>query len=183
MPQDLGHREEVEYIVTYLEMHERPTIQAPARPENLDLALLKSTAPPADYFLYLYGLVGAEYEWTDWLIRPRVEVEEFVGSSDVLLYSLFMDGSPGGFFMLDARETGVCDLAYFGLAPRAIGRRLGRWLLATAVDAAWMRPGTRKLTVNTNTLDHPRALGLYQRVGFEPVRRERHTRFISGKDD
>ena len=28
------------------------------------------------------------------------------------------------------------------------------------------------MTVNTNSLDHPRALPLYQKAGFVPVRRE-----------
>jgi hypothetical protein len=31
------------------------------------------------------------------------------------------------------------------------------------------------MTVDTNTLDHPRALALYQRMGFVPVRREDKT--------
>ena len=34
------------------------------------------------------------------------------------------------------------------------------------------------MTVNTNTLDGPRALPLYQRMGFTPVRREETTRIL-----
>ena len=83
-----------------------------------------------------------------------------------------VDGWPGGFFLLDGSSDGVCDLAYFGLVPQAIGLGLGRWLLATAVETGWDLPGTKKMTVNTNTLDHPRALPMYQRAGFHPVRRE-----------
>jgi hypothetical protein len=44
---------------------------------------------------------------------------------------------------------------------------------------AWDRPGTDRVTVNTNSLDHPRALKLYQRAGFEPVRRETRSRVLS----
>ena len=40
---------------------------------------------------------------------------------------------------------------------------------------AWDRPGTARVTVNTNSLDHPRALPLYQKAGFVPVRRETRT--------
>jgi thiosulfate/3-mercaptopyruvate sulfurtransferase len=60
------------------------------------------------------------------------------------------------------------DLAYFGLMPHVHGRGLGKWFLSQAVDAAWALKPLR-VTVNTNTLDHPAALPLYQRIGFEPV--------------
>ena len=79
------------------------------------------------------------------------------------------DGWPHGFFVLDGRAPRACDLAYFGLVPEAIGRGLGTFLLQTALHMAWDRPGTARVTVNTNSLDHPRALPLYQKAGFEPV--------------
>ncbi len=175
----LGPGEQVEYIVTYLEMHERPGKPVPPRPANLNTALLCATDPPVDYFLYLYGAVGAEHEWTDWLDRPRAEQEAFIENPDILLYTVMVGGWPGGFFMLDSSLKGTCDLAYFGLVPQAIGRGLSGWLLATAVEAAWDRAGVERVTVNTNTLDHPRALGMYQKIGFEPVRRETHTRTLT----
>lgn len=171
--------DEVEYVVTYLEMNQRPSAPPPARPINVNTALLCAENPPADYFLYLYKTVGAEHEWTDWLERPHADVEAFVGNPAVLLYTLMLDGWPGGFFMLDSSDAGTCDLAYFGLAPQAIGRKLGRWFLTTAVETGWALQGTDRMTVNTNTLDHPRALGLYQRVGFQPLRRETHTRTVT----
>lgn len=171
--------EKVEYTVTYLEMTERPTAPPPPRPANLNTALLCAEDPPAEYFLYLYRAVGAEYEWTDWLEKPAEDVEAFVGHPETAIFTVMLDGYPGGFFMLDGSEPGTCDLAYFGLVPQAIGRGLGGWLLASALDAAWDRPGTERVTVNTNTLDHPRALGMYQRFGFSPVRRETHSRVLT----
>jgi len=171
--------DEIAYTVTYLEMTERPRAPVPARPANVNLAVLMADDPPADYFLYLYSAVGAPYEWTDWLDRPRGELEAFVSNPAVLLYTLMLEGWPGGFFMLDSRVTGICDLAYFGLVPQAVGRGLGHWFLATAVDAGWERPGTQRMTVNTNTLDHPRALALYQKTGFHPVRQVAAKRKLS----
>lgn len=179
MAKTLKPGDEVDYVVTYLEMTERPRAPVPARPVNVNTALLCAEDPPADYFLYLYQAVGADYEWTDWLRCSPSELQDFVSHPDILLYTLMVDGWPGGFFMLDGSEPEVCDLAYFGLVPQAIGRGLGHWLLATAVDIGWDRPETQRMTVNTNTLDHPRALGLYQRVGFRPVRRETKTRTLS----
>lgn len=169
----------VDYVITWLEMTDRPRRAVPPMPVGQNAALLLAKAPPAEYFLYLYAAVGAEYEWTDWLQRSTDEVEAFVGDPAVRLYTMLLDGWPGGFFMLDSRRAGAVDLSYFGLVPQAIGRGLGHWLLATAVDTAWQQSGVERLTVNTNTLDHPRALGLYQKLGFRPVRRERHRRQLT----
>jgi GNAT superfamily N-acetyltransferase len=88
-------------------------------------------------------------------------------------------GWPHGFFILDCRDPDICDLALFGLAPQATGRGLGTYLLQTAVHMAWDRPAAVRVTVNTNSLDHPRALPLYQRAGFLPVRRETRSRVLS----
>ena len=161
--------------ITHLEMAAAPAEPAPPMPAGQRLALVVAENPPPRWFLYLYRSVGAEWHWTDWFGKPEAELAAFVGDPKVTIHTLMTDGWPGGFFMLDAREvaaTGTCDLAYFGLVPEAIGRGLGNWFLATAIRTAWELPGVRRLTVNTCTLDHPRALGLYQRMGFVPVRRE-----------
>ena len=171
--------ERIDYTVTFLEMTARPTAPVAPVPVGLSVALLAAKEPPVDYFLYLYSAVGAEYEWTDWLKRPRAAQDAYVADPKVELYSLMVDGWPGGFFVLDTREDGVCDLGYFGLVPQAVGRGLSGWFLGTAVHMGWDRPGVDRLTVNTNTLDHPRALALYQRMGFSPVRRESHSRMLT----
>ncbi|MEO1495214.1 MAG: GNAT family N-acetyltransferase [Pseudomonadota bacterium] len=171
--------EEIGYTVTFLEMTERPTWPTPSLPVGQKSALVAASNPPVEYFLYLYSAVGAPHEWTDWLQKPREELEAFVGNPQVLLYTLMVDGWPGGFFVLDRTGSPATDLANFGLVPEAIGRGLGRWLLATAILTAWSDPATERLTVNTNTLDHPRALGLYQRMGFQVVRQEDHRRILT----
>jgi GNAT superfamily N-acetyltransferase len=169
----------IHYTVTYLEMTARPTAPIPPMPIGAALALMAAKDPPADYFLYLYGAVGAEHEWTDWLTAPREELEAYIGDLKIELFTLTVDGWPGGFFILDTREAGTCDLAYFGLVPQAIGRGLSKWLLASAIHMAWDRTGVEKLTLQTNTLDHPRALALYQRMGFAAVRREDKSRELA----
>ena len=157
------------YTVTYLRTTARPPAPGPA-PEGASLA--RSEAPPAWWFLALYDAVGAPYRWTDMHARPRAEVEAFVQHPRAELWTLTRGGWPQGFFLLDGRAPPVCDLAYFGLVPEAVGRGLGRWLLRAALTRAWAMPGTERVTVNTCTLDHPRALPTYLAAGFEVVRRE-----------
>ncbi|MFQ5622761.1 MAG: GNAT family N-acetyltransferase [Paracoccaceae bacterium] len=169
----------IKYHVTYLEMTGRPGYPRPPMPIGKPTALIVAEDPPVWYFLALYDAVGADYEWTDWHHRPESELRAFIHDPNVTLYTLMSAGWPAGFFVLDAREAGICDLAYFGLVPQATGLGLGTYLLRTAVHAAWDIEGVEKLTVNTNTLDHHRALALYQKAGFVPVRREEHERTLT----
>ncbi|MEM0944500.1 MAG: GNAT family N-acetyltransferase [Pseudomonadota bacterium] len=162
--------EAVEYTITYLEMAAPPG-EMPPQPEG-DISILRADNAPLHYFLYLYGTVGAAYAWTDWFERPHAEQLAFVEDPGTSIHTLMLEGWPAGFFMLDTRRAGLCDLAYFGLMPEAVGRGLGFWFLSRAVEAAWQQPKVEKLTVNTCTLDHPVALTLYERRGFVPVRRE-----------
>ena len=176
----MGHKagDTVEVTITHLEMAARPAHPIPHAPSGAPAMLVAAEAPPVWYFLNLYDAVGADYEWTDQHGRSAEEQARFIADPRVTLCTLIRSGWPHGFFVLDAREEGICDLAYFGLVAEAMGQGLGGFLLATAVHMAWDRPGTTRVTVNTNTLDHPRALPLYQKIGFEPVRREVVTRVL-----
>ncbi len=71
-----------------------------------------------------------------------------------------------GFF-----ELGDEELVFFGLTLDYIGQRIGPWLLDRAVERAFIL-GWPRLLLNTNTLDHPRALATYRKAGFRPVRTE-----------
>ena len=176
MTRGKGERGMVDYVVTYLEMEDRPAYPRPHLPPGPPAALIPAEAPPVWYFLALYDAVGADYDWTDLHARPHAELEAFLHDPAVSLYTLLRAGWPHGFFLLDGREAGRCNLAYFGLVPQAIGTGLGRFLLETAVHCAWDRPGVARISVNTCSLDHPRALPLYQRAGFAPVSREARRR-------
>lgn len=169
--------EDVEYTITYLEMSKRPGFDRPSVPPGLPTALIAAGSPPAWYFLDLYRAVGQGYEWVDMLDVPEQDLAANLAHPEVTLYTLMRDGWPAGFFILDGKQTGICDLAYFGLVPEAIGQGLGTYLLHTAIHAGWDR-NPERLTVNTCTLDHPRALGLYQKAGFVPVRQETRTRVM-----
>lgn len=172
---------EVSYTITYLEMDARPSFDYPHLPVGSSAALLRANDPPVWYFLSLYDAVGRDYAWEDMHALPEDEVRGQLERSD--LYTLMDHGWPHGFFMLEGLPDNVVDLAYFGLVPEAVGSGLGGWLLKTAILTAWERPGVEKVTVNTCTLDHPRALALYQKNGFMPVRRKEATRILNRDRD
>lgn len=172
---------EVAYTITYLEMDVRPGFDYPRLPVGSSAALQKAHEPPVWYFLSLYDAVGRDYAWEDMHALPEAEVADRLSHSDI--FTLMDHGWPHGFFMLEGLPDNTVDLAYFGLVPQAVGSGLGGWLLKTAILTAWDRPGTQRLMVNTCTLDHPRALVLYQKHGFEPVRREDKSRVLTRDRD
>ncbi len=174
---------ELSYTVTWLEMTQRPEFGWPSQPVGVTGSLLKADTPPRWYFLALYDAVGAAYAWEDAHERDPDEVQAWLDDPKVQLWSFVADGWPKAFFMLDVRAEGICDLAYFGLTPGVIGRGVGSWLLKTAILTGWDQPGVDTMTVNTCTLDHPRALGLYQKHGFRAVQREDRTRILKRPRD
>jgi ribosomal protein S18 acetylase RimI-like enzyme len=90
---------------------------------------------------------------------------------------MYCGGVPAGFIELDSRPTDnshdkEVEIAYFGLMPEFIGRGLGRYLLAWGIGKAF-ESDLGRLWVHTCNFDHPEALALYQRAGFEAYRQER----------
>ncbi len=156
--------------VTFLEMKARPSALPPPQPRG-KIALLKSEKPPAHFYRYLYDTVGGDYTWVDRKKLTPDALTEIIQDPLNILYVLYTEGSPAGMAELDLRKTGTANIAYFGLMPEAVGRRLGYFFLYQTCMNAWAFP-IQRLTVNTCTLDHPRALPLYQRMGFTPYSRE-----------
>src|SRR5579862_7088240 len=161
-------------VVTFLEMHRKPSALPPPQPKG-KVALLKAQSPPVHYYRYLYDAVGRDYKWVDRKKLNDAAVGEILRDPLVELFVLYVEGCPAGLAELDFRAETLGQLAYFGLISEYVGRRLGYFFLYHATLNAWLHP-INKLVVNTCTLDHPRALPLYQRMGFVPYAREE--RFI-----
>ena len=168
-----GRDPKVRFTITFLEMTERPAIAPVHPPQRTKYALLRAEHPTVGFYRYLYNSVGGDWRW--WYRRQMSDAElaGILADDRVEVFVLYVEGAPAGYFELDRREEPTIDLAYFGLMPHCVGRGLGRYLLYTAIEQAWSYEPER-LTVNTNTMDHPRALPLYQKMGFVPYRQERH---------
>jgi GNAT superfamily N-acetyltransferase len=157
-------------VVTFLEMKSRPPAIPPPQPKG-KVALLRADQPPVHFYRYLYDAVGSGYKWVDRKKLNDAQLMEILEDRLVEIYVLYVEGCPAGFAELDFREPELGQLAYFGLVPSFIGRKLSYFFLYHAALNAWAKP-ISKLLVNTCTLDHPRALPLYQRLGFVPYSRE-----------
>ena len=156
--------------VTFLEATARPVMAPPPQPRG-KVALLRVEKPTNHFYRYLYDTIGADYFWVDRKKLTLEKLAETIQDPLNLLYVLYTEGNPAGMAELDLRKEGVCNISYFGLMPEVVGRRLGSFFLYHTCINAWLNP-IQRLTVNTCTLDHPRALPLYQRMGFTAYSRE-----------
>ena len=156
-------------VVTFLDMDNRPSVLPPPLPKG-KIAIIRAEQPPVHFYRYLYDMVGRDYYWVDRKKLKDDALGAIVQHPKVELYVLYAEGNPAGFAELDFREKDA-QLAYFGLMPEYVGRHFGFYFLYHATMNAWAH-GITKFKVNTCTLDHPRALPLYQRMGFVPYSRE-----------
>jgi GNAT superfamily N-acetyltransferase len=160
-----GH---VAAIVTSLEMRARPK---PKPMPTSELRLVRWSTPGLARYRALFRRVGEPWLWFSRLILPDEALAAIIGDSRVHIFAVTdRAGVEVGMLELDFRESGQCELAYFGLVPELAGRGHGRWLMEQALAMAWAKD-VKRVWVHTCTLDHPSALGFYQAQGFAPFAR------------
>ena len=160
----------VPVTVTYLEMTS-PDRRSPVPGMMEPTAILRAERPTISFYRYLYDTVGADWNW---FMRRRLcdeELAAIIHDDRVEVFVLYVRGVPAGYVELDRRVEGEVEIAYFGLIPEYVGRGFGKYLLAWGLARAWSyRP--RRVWLHTCSLDHPRALGVYQCAGLEVYHRE-----------
>ena len=172
----------VEVVTWTLEMTDPAALRDVPTPDDAPL-LMPAGRPAPELSRFFYGLVGADWTWTDRLAWTPEQWTAWSDRPGCHLVTAWTDGVPAGYFELDQDSLdgvpGSVEVAYFGLAPRAIGRGWGAWFLRTAIARAWELPGTQRVWLHTCSLDHPRALANYERSGLVRVRESRHTRELT----
>ena len=128
--------------------------------------VMKAVKPTRAYYLYLYTSVGRPYQWYNRLMMPSSELQLVLDSENTDIRVLYYEGVPAGFVEFDISEQLDTEIVYFGLSCDFTGRKLGMPFLRWCIHTAWQRPINR-LWLHTCNLDHPAALSLYQKAGFE----------------
>jgi len=157
--------------VTYLEMLARPSLPPTALSSRRTVALLRAREPSVAFYRFLYNTIGESWTWYTRRALDDAALAAIIQDERVEVYVLYVAGVPAGYAELDRRQEHEIELAYLGIMPEFVGAGLGAYLLATAIDIAWSHE-PRRLWVHTCSLDHPRALALYQRFGFKPYKQE-----------
>lgn len=158
---------------TYLELR-APEELRPAR--NDDPLIQIEPQPDCSIQLYrqLYVEVGSKYHWVDLLVWTDEQIGARLAQPEHTIWLMTYDRETAGYFELRKCEDGSTELAYFGLLPGFIGRRLGGHLLTSATEQAW-KDGANRVWLHTCTLDDPAALPNYLKRGFKPFKTEQYT--------
>ena len=156
-------------LVTYMELcapPADPVLSAPCadlsiRPEHLSVA----------EYVALYRAVGTPLDWDSRLRLPPEALSAFLSAPSTRIVVLRERGEAVGFCEFDAAGTPDIELTHFGLVPAAYGRRLGPFLLNTALRTVW-GDATRRIWLHTDTKDHAKAQATYARAGFTAYRQQ-----------
>lgn len=158
---------EVTVNVTRLEMASPSTVAVPL-PSGIRLAIMLAENMPVHLYRYLYEVIGKPHHWMLRRMQSDDKVASVLQAEETRILLLYVDGCPAGFAEMRLNLPESVDLLYFGLVPDYQGRGLAKFFFAEVLAAAWSQ-SPQKLKLETNTLDSPRALQLYQRMGFSPV--------------
>lgn len=165
--------EPIDVTVTFLEMT-APLGHYPPLPYNRNVALLKARGVPTHYYRYLIDRIGRKWHWVNALRLSDETLADKLAEPSRDIHVLHIDGVPAGMFEVAPHEDDTVELVYFGMMDHATGQGIGRWFLGAALQHAWARKPAA-VRVQTCTLDHPAALPLYQKMGFNPVGQVRET--------
>jgi GNAT superfamily N-acetyltransferase len=168
---------QVKVTRTYLEMLEKPTAAAMSAMEHLQI--IRAINPTVSFYRYLYNTVGDAWTWMDRRKMPDEELSRIIQDDRVEIYVAYASGTPAGYVELNCQRSDDVEIAYFGIMPEFIGHGLGRYLLSWAIETAWNR-SPKRVWLHTCTLDHPRALPLYKKVGFKVYKTEDY--FVDSPD-
>jgi ribosomal protein S18 acetylase RimI-like enzyme len=157
---------------TYLELRSLGDLKA-ARPPSEHVELRHRAPIQAADYLALYTLVGERWLWRDRLAWSDEELQRYLESPDVHVWSAHVHGHTAGYFELKRHPDRIVEVMYFGLAPAFIGRGIGGWLLARTAEEAFALDAARVI-LNTCTLDAPQALPNYLARGFTIVREDQY---------
>ena len=156
----------LETHVTRLEMLERPTRPTVPAPAGRGLA---SEVGGADGVLLPLAQrhCGTARTWIAVRGWSDEKLASVLADDAEEVYLLSVGGVPAGFCHLSRAKPGETAIMYFGLMPEFIGGGLGWYFINAMVDIAWLGD-VQRVWLNTCDLDHPRALGNYQKAGFAP---------------
>lgn len=157
---------------TYLELRSLEELRPARAPRETVELLLRRPIEAADY-LSLYTLVGERWLWRDRLAWSHEELERYLASPDVHIWSAHVRDRTAGYFELKRHPDRAVEVMYFGLAPAFIGQGIGGWLLTRTAREAFALDASRVM-LNTCTLDAPQALPNYLARGFTIVREDQY---------
>ena len=148
-------------------------------------ALIESISPrlecsinlvqPSDFQInkFFYKNIGKKHSWTDRLVWSESDWIKYSSDQKVETFILKVKNDLAGYFELifhsDLQEI---EIAYFGLLEEYHNKKLGGYLLSTAIKKSFEKKDIKRVWVHTCTLDHENALKNYLARGMKIYNKE-----------
>ena len=122
---------------------------------------------------FFYKTVGKKHKWIDRLVWSDTDWIKYSSDPKVQTFVLKVKDDLAGYFELifhfDLEEV---EIAYFGLLEEYHNKKLGGYLLSTAIKKSFEKKILKRVWVHTCTLDHKYALNNYLARGMKVYKNE-----------
>ena len=141
-------------------------------PPNKKLLLEKVNPPDIEINKFFYKNIGKEHRWTDRLVWTDKQWMEYISDQKVKTYILKKANEMAGYFeLIFHKEKKETEIAYLGLLKEYQNKRLGSFLLTSAIKNSFSE-NTNRVWVHTCSLDHKNALNNYISRGMRIYKTE-----------
>ena len=129
---------------------------------------------PKDFQLnkFFYKNIGKNCQWVDRLVWSELNWSEYISNERLSTYILKDKDEIAGYFeLLFNRDKKESEIVYFGILEEYLGKKLGGYLLSTAIKYSFTM-GYSRVWVHTCSLDHKNALNNYLSRGMKIFKSE-----------
>ena len=139
-------------------------------PKGYEVQIIK----PADFQLnkFFYKNIGKKHHWIDRLIWDEKDWTQYVSDEKVKTYVLKKKDDLVGYFeLIIHKDKNEVEIAYLGLLEEYHNKKLGSYLLSTAIKNSF-ECNPQRVWVHTCSLDHKNALSNYIARGMKIFKKE-----------
>ncbi|MSP10893.1 MAG: GNAT family N-acetyltransferase [Pelagibacteraceae bacterium] len=155
----------------YLEINSLEELKEGKSPSD-SYSLVLLNPPNFELNKFLYKNIGQKHKWVDRLVWTESQWIEYVSSNSVKTFVFKYKEDLAGYFELifhyEKKET---EIAYFGLLEQYQNKKLGSYLLSSAIKKSFNN-NINRVWAHTCSLDHKNALGNYLARGMKIFKKE-----------
>ena len=129
---------------------------------------------PSDFQLnkFFYKNIGKKHHWVDRLTWTEKQWIEYISNKKIKTYVLKKNEDLAGYFELIIHDDkNEVEIAYFGLLEEYQNKKLGSFLLSSAIKNSFFNK-PKRVWVHTCSLDHKNALKNYVSRGMRIFKKE-----------
>ena len=142
---------------------------------NSELKCSINLVKPEDFQInkFFYKNVGKKYRWVDRLIWSEKQWIDYSSDIKVKTYILKVDQELAGYYeLIFHKEKKETEIAYLGLLEKYHQKKLGSYLLSSAIKNSFFENEIERVWAHTCSLDHKNALHNYLARGMKIFKKE-----------